>query len=68
MHQLQVMRDEDHRQAQPFAQIVEQVQYPALHGHIEPGGRLIRDKQRIAIISAMTMAMRCLIPPENSCA
>ena len=50
------------------AQPVQQAQDPGLHGHVERGRRLVGDQQPSGSqASAIAMAIRCRIPPENWC-
>ena len=42
----EVVRDQDQRQPEPFAQALEQLQHLRLHDHVERGGGLVGDHQR----------------------
>ena len=44
-HEGEVVGDEDHREAELLAQLVEQVDDLLLHGHVEGGGGLVGDDQ-----------------------
>ncbi len=41
----EVMGDEQHRHAEPLLQSLQQIEHLRLHGHVERGGRFVRDQQ-----------------------
>ena len=44
-HEIEIVRDEQQREAEPLAQILQQADDLRLHGDVERGGRLIGDQQ-----------------------
>ena len=48
-HDAEVMRDEQHRHAEPPLQLLEQPQYLRLHGDVERGGGLVGD-QKVGLV------------------
>jgi hypothetical protein len=63
----EMVGDEDDRAAEIGLQPLEQADDLDLEGGVERGGRLVGEQRSGSAISAMAMAMRWRMPPENWC-
>ena len=66
--QLEVVGDEQHRQAALAAQLVEDRHHLGLRGDVERGRRLVGEQQPgLARAATVAIITRCSMPPDSSC-